>query len=55
MGLTSVAVCGLLRVAAVCSADFVGWRIHTGTIGTMEGPLPCTVINGTVGRVHLVM
>ena len=28
-----------MPVAAINSAGVVGWRMHTGTIGTIEGPL----------------
>ena len=39
MGRTSVAVCGVVPVAAIYSAGIVACRIHTGTIGTVEGSL----------------
>ena len=39
MGLTSLVVCGVVPAGAIYSAGMVAWRLHTGTIGTMEGPL----------------
>ena len=32
MGLTSVAVCGVVPVAAMYSADIVAWRIYTDRV-----------------------
>ena len=40
-----------------CSARAVGWLIHTGTIGTIEGPLLmyCTYVQCTKRLLHLTL
>ena len=39
---TSMAVCRIVPVAAICSAGIIAWRIHTGYIEGLSGTATAT-------------